>query len=127
MSYDLELIQVPLDAEQSFPVTDSAAQSALKDAIEFHDLDAVRAILLRIKGCRSGPEAAIDYMGKGLNSARLFVRSEGIHVENNCGPQELQKIYNHLLRAFPMLLIRDLQSEQLHNAESFLAWWSKPL
>lgn len=127
MSYDVRFVQVPLPAGAEFPVAGAEAQAALKSATPIRDTAGIRELLLKVEGSRPGPNDAVDYVGRGLNNARMYVRPEGIHVENNCGPRELLKIYSELGRQLPNLYIFDLQSEQLHDARSLEAWWSRPL
>ena len=127
MSYDVRFVQVSLPPGIEPPVGGAAAQEALKSATPIEDTAGVRELLLKVEGSRPGPNDAVDYVGRGLNNARLYVRREGIHVENNCGPRELLKIYSELSKQLPNLYILDLQSEQLHDARSLEAWWSRPL
>src|SRR5688572_6806433 len=120
-------MQIPVPADTSFPIDEARAQTLLKNRQKFNDLKAVRELLLKIEGCRWGPEESVDFLGRGLSYARLFVKDDMIHIENNCGAKELLKIYGELVKTFPDLLIFDLQSKQLHNAASFEQWWSRPL
>ena len=127
MGYDVQFIQVPVPSNVSFPVQAGAAAKLLAGARPFDDAEAVRTLLLGAEGCRRGPDDAIDYLGRGLSYARFSATTDAIHVENNCSPRELLKIYDRLVEVYPTLLILDLQSRQLHNPASFTEWWSKPL
>jgi len=127
VGYDIQLIQVPVPSEITFPIDESAAKEYLANPILFDDLEAVKVKLLEIDGTRPGPENSIDYFGQGLNYARFRIDKEAIHMENNCGARELLKMYHHVLKSYPTLLIYDLQSKQLHSAISFEEWWSRPL
>jgi hypothetical protein len=127
VSYDLEFIQLPLPPGLTPPVEVPPGSRLLEQRIAFDDPVAVRQFLLSIDGCRPGPGDAIDFMGRGLNSARMFVKASGIHVENNCGAGELLRLYGRLAERFHDLLILDLQSRKVYNAESFTQWWSRPL
>lgn len=127
MGYDLELVQVPVPAGASLPLEPAVADKLRAKAKPIGDADAIRAALLAVKGCRPGPEGAIDFLGAGLSYARFSFTKTAIHVENNCGPRDLLAIYEVLREICPQLLIRDLQSGQLHDAESFRQWWSRPL
>lgn len=127
MSYDVQLIQVPVPPKTSFPLDESGAKKLMKDRLKFDEPTVVRELLLKMDGCREGPDKSVDFVGRALSYARFVVKKDLIHVENNCGPKELLKIYGELLKQFPKLLILDLQSHQLHNAASFEQWWSRPL
>ena len=127
MGYDVHFIQVPTPPGICFPVAADKTDKLLAGAVPFQDLGSLRASLLKIDGCRRGSGDAIDYLGKGLSYARLVVRKDAIHVENNCSAGELIKIYKHLVEAYPPLVILDLQSRQVHDADSLMAWWSRPL
>ncbi len=127
MSYDVQFIRVPVPAKTTFPVEADRAKGLLKKAQPIGDPKAVRTGLLALEGCRAGSDKAVDFMGKGLSYARLFVKAEGVHVENNCGPRDLLKMYREIRDMCPDLLILDLQSGQLHDADSFQKWWSRPL
>ena len=127
MSYDMEFIQVTLPAGVTFPIEPQDADSFVKKPAAFEDPGKIRESLLKIDGTRPGPHESIDYLGRGLNYARFFVKRDLIHVENNCSAPELLRIYEKLVALYPELLIRDLQSRQLHNADSFQQWWSRPL
>jgi hypothetical protein len=127
MGYDVDFIRVPPDQVAALPLEGSGAQKALRSAERIADAQGVVEVLLKLPGCRPGPKGSVDFIGKGLNYARLSVRESSIHVENNCGAGELLRIYNHLLPSLPGLLIHDLQSGQLHDAASFERWWSRPL
>lgn len=127
MGYDVELIQIAVGPEAAFP---TAAEDIGRDGgahEPFASVDEVRAALLRLDGTRPGPDKTIDYLGRGLNHARFHVWLEAIHVDNNLNAAELLKIYKYLLSRYPLLLIHDLQSGQLHNAASFADWWTRPL
>lgn len=127
MSYDVQFIQVSAPKGTSFPVESKKAGQLVEKAKPFEQPDAIRKLLLEIEGTKPGPADAVDFMGRGLNYARLFVKDKAVHIENSCGAPELLKLYNKLLGAFPDLLILDLQNNQLHNADSFTEWWSRPL
>ncbi|MDM8008968.1 MAG: hypothetical protein QUV05_22745 [Phycisphaerae bacterium] len=127
MGYDIEFIQLTVPAGTRFPVEPESAARLLKKAVAFTDLEAVRASLLKLDGCRPGPKNAVDYLGRGLSYARVFPRQAAIHIENNCSAGDLLKILAHLQKDFPALLIFDMQNKQLHTAESYKAWWARPL
>ncbi len=127
MGYDIELVQMDAPPGTVFPVSGADANALVEKRKRFSDLGAIRASLLALQGCRSGPGQCVDFHGAGLNYARLFVRDDCIFVENSCGARELIKIYRHLAEILPNLLILDMQSRNLHNAESFEQWWSRPL
>jgi len=127
VGYDVQFVQIPATVKVSFPVDADRAKVLLEKAQGLEDPDAVRSALLELEGCRPGPGDAVDYLGPGLNYARLFVRNDVVHVENNCSARELLKIYGKVVALQPALLILDLQSRQLHNAESYREWWSRPL
>ncbi len=127
MGYDVEFIQLTVPPETAFPVEPRQTAMMIRKAAPFADPDAVSAALLKLEGCRPGPKGTIDYLGKGLNYARLSPRKDRIHVENNCSAADLLKIHAQLQKLYPTLLIVDLQSKQLHSAESYKAWWAKPL
>jgi hypothetical protein len=103
------------------------ASGLLANAEPFEPREAVRTTLLELDGAREGPDDTIDYVGKGLNYARLCVRKKAIHVDNSLNASELLKIYGKLSERYPSLLILDLQSRQLHSAASYADWWSRPL
>ena len=127
MGYDLEFIQVPTPPGTKFPVDEDRAADFITHALSFDDPGEVRAMLLDYDGTRQGSEDAIDYLGSGMSYARIFVRSKTLFVENNCGAKELLGLYEALAGMFPSLLIYDLQSKQLHDSDSYMAWWSRPL
>lgn len=127
MGYDVEFIQVPPAPGLTFPVEAGQAPDLLGRALPITDPAAVRETLLSVQGCRPGPGDSIDFVGRGLSYARFFIQADRIHVENNCSANELLKVHDRLSQLLPGLLIYDLQSRQLHNAESFAAWWAKPL
>lgn len=127
MGYDVELILVSVDPEQSFPVPADEARKYAAGRERFGAVEDVRALLLGLAGVRLGPEDALDYLGYGLNHARFHVRPDAIHVDNHLNATELLKVYKHLLSAYPGLLIHDLQSGQLHDAASYADWWTRPL
>ena len=127
MGYDVEFIQLTVPPETAFPVEPKQAAKLAKKATPFADPEAVKAALLKMEGCRPGPKGTIDYLGKGLSYARLSPKKEAIHVENNCSAADLLKILAQLQKLYPSLLIVDLQSRQLHTADSYKAWWAKPL
>ncbi|MHC4444218.1 MAG: hypothetical protein ACYTF1_24910 [Planctomycetota bacterium] len=127
MGYDVQFIQIPVPVDISFPVNADHMEELMSSPIVFDSLNKTKKKLLELKGTRPGPDETVDYIGNGMNYARLFVKKEIIHVENNCGAKELLNIYHHLLKVYPALLIYDLQSKQLHNAISYEEWWSRPL
>jgi hypothetical protein len=127
VGYDVEFIQVPLPPDLEPPIPAQTARSLVENAIPFEDPQAVQNELLKLEGCKAGAENTVDFLGRGLNYARLIVRDKTVHVENNCGAPELLKLYNQLAEKYPSLLIYDLQNKQLHNADSFKQWWQKPL
>jgi len=127
VSYDVQLIQVTVPAKTSFPLDEGQSKTLLKSRLKFDKPAAVRELLLKIEGCRSGPDESVDFVGRALSYARFFVKDDMIHIENNCGPKELLKIHSQLVKKYPKLFIFDLQSGQLHNAASFEQWWSRPL
>jgi hypothetical protein len=127
VGYDVEFIQVQLPPGMTFPVAGAQAEAAVKQVSPIADPVAVRDAVLNVRGCRPGPGEAIDFVGRGLSYARLLIQKDRIHVENNCSPSELIKIYEQIIELMPGLVILDLQSRQLHNAASFAAWWAKPL
>ena len=127
MGYDVEFVQIRLSSKVVFPVDAAEGKKLRARAASFNDPNAVRKALLEIPGCRPGPGEAIDYVGRGLNCARLSIRQDAIHVENNCNARELLKLHEVLTRSYPDLLLVDLQSQQLHSAASFAEWWSRPL
>ncbi|NLX12221.1 MAG: hypothetical protein GXY44_01015 [Phycisphaerales bacterium] len=127
MGYDVEFLQIPVPPGLSFPVVAETAQSLRHNAISFDDVECLRTELHNIKGCRPGPDQTVDFFGRGLNYARLTISRNRIHVENNASVPELLKIYRQLTEKYPTLVILDLQSHQLHDADSFSKWWAKPL
>jgi hypothetical protein len=127
VGYDVHFVQVAVPKDTVFPVEPKSAGRLVKKADPFADLKAVQNVLLKIEGARPGPKGAVDYLGRGLSYARLTVQKDAIHVENNCSAGDLLKIFGQLLEEYPSLLILDLQSRQLHNADSYKSWWSKPL
>ncbi len=127
MGYDVELIPVKTPPGTKFPLPADRSRTLVDGASPLADPAAVRAALLALPGTRPGPAQAVDYLGRGLSYARFEVRSRGVHVENNCGARDLLLVYDALQKLLPDLLILDLQSGELHNRESFSAWWSKPL
>jgi hypothetical protein len=127
VGYDVSFVQIAAPTGTVFPLEPKTAAKLVGKAAPFADPDAVRKTLLKIEGTRPGPKDAIDYLGRGLSYARLTVRKDAIHVENNCSAADLLKIFGQLVKEYPSLLILDLQSNQIHNASSYKAWWSKPL
>jgi len=93
----------------------------------FDDPAAVSSLILQLDGAKPALDDGIDYLGKGLSYARLFVRKDAIHVDNNLNGAELLKLYGKLNERYRQLLIFDLQSGQLHDATSYKEWWSRPL
>ena len=118
MGYDVEFIQLTVPSGTAFPVEPKLAARLLKSAASFSDPESVKASLLELEGCRPGPKGTVDYLGKGLSYARIFARKDVVHVENNCSAADLLKILGHLQKNYPKLLILDMQSRQLHTAES---------
>jgi hypothetical protein len=127
VGYDVEFIQLAVPPETAFPVEPKQAAKLVKKAAAFADPEQVKATLLKMEGCRPGPKGTVDYLGKGLSYARLSPKKDCIHVENNCSAADLLKILAQLQKLYPSLVIVDLQSRQLHTAESYKAWWAKPL
>ena len=127
MGYDVEFIQVPTPKGTKFPVDEVRAADFIANTLTFDDPGYVRELLLDYDDTRPGPEDSIDYLGSGMSYARIFVRAKAIFVENNCSAKELLGIYEELAGMFPSLLIYDLQSKQLHDSDSYLAWWNRPL
>ncbi|MGQ9649392.1 MAG: hypothetical protein ACUVXJ_04725 [Phycisphaerae bacterium] len=127
MGYDVEFVQLTVPGGTKFPVEPEATARLIRKAVPFADLQAVRASLLRLDGCRPGPKDTVDYLGRGMSYARIFPRQAAIHIENNCNAADLIRILVHLQKDFPSLLILDMQSKQLHTADSYKAWWGKPL
>ena len=127
MGYDVEFVQVTVTPEAAFPIAPALASGLLANAEAFEARKAVRTALLELDGAKEGPDDTVDYLGKGLNYARLCVRKKAIHVDNSLNASELLKIYRKLLERYPSLLILDLQSGQLHSAASYADWWSRPL
>ena len=127
MGYDVEFVQIPVDSSTTFPVAADAAGRLRKKAVLFDDPAAVSSLILQLDGAKPALDDGIDYLGKGLSYARLFVRKDGIHVDNNLNGAELLKLYGKLYERYRQLLIFDLQSGQLHDATSYKEWWSRPL
>jgi hypothetical protein len=127
VSYDVELVQLPSLEGIKFPVAKADTAKLLKKPLAFKDPKSVRELLLALSGAKAGPQDAVDYVGKGLNFARLTVKSDRVFVENNCGPRELFIIHQHLAAKFPNLVILDLQSGQVHSCKSLEEWWARPL
>ncbi len=127
MGYNVEFLQIPVPPGMTFPVSAETAKSLKSNAIPFDDLESLRSEIQQMEGCRPGPEKSVDFLGRGLNYARLTIKKNRIHVENNASVPELLKIYRQLSEKYPTLIILDLQSRQLHNADSFSKWWAKPL
>lgn len=127
MGYDLEFVQVAVDKNASFPIDAEATGALLRKPIAFKDPAVVSKALLRLEGAKPGPGGTIDYLATGLSYARFTVEKDRVHVDNNLNCAGLLKIYEKLRTELPSLLIRDLQSGQLHDAASYKAWWSKPL
>ncbi len=127
MGYDVQFIQLTVPPETTFPVEPKQAARMIKKAAPFANPEQVKAALLKMEGCRPGPEGTVDYLGKGLSYARLSPRKECIHVENNCSAADLLRIHAQLQKSYRTLLIVDLQSRQLHSTQSYKAWWAKPL
>ncbi len=127
MGYDVEFVQVAVDKDASFPIDAQATGALLRKPIAFKDAGAVSRMLLKLEGAKAGPGGTIDYLATGLSYARFTVEKDRVHVDNNLNCAELLKVYEKLRIELPALLIRDLQSGQLHDAASYRAWWSKPL
>ena len=127
MGYDIEFVQLTVPPGTKFPVEPESAVRLAKKTVPFADLQAVKTSLLNLEGCRPGPKDAVDYLGRGLSYARIFPRQAAIHIENNCSAADLLKVLAHLQKDYPTLLILDLQNKQLHTAESYKAWWARPL
>jgi hypothetical protein len=127
MGYDVDFVQLDVPPGTALPVEGASAKKLLKGRRPLTDTVAARAALLKVQGSKPGPNDAVDYVGAGLNYARLFIRPDAIHVENNCGVRELLKIYDTLKAALPGLLILDLQSGIVHDGASLQQWWARPL
>jgi hypothetical protein len=127
VGYDVDFIQIPRPSDLTFPVEPAQARELLRQAAPITEEAVVREALLKLTGCKPGPNDTIDFLGRGLSYARLSILNDRIHVENNCSANELLKVHGQLNELLPGLLIYDLQSRQLHSAESFAAWWAKPL
>lgn len=127
MGYDIELIPLKLPSETKFPVDAAAAARHVSASAVSLEPAATREILLGIAGCRPGPDDSVDYLGSGLSYARMRVKAKAIHVENNCGPKDVLKLREALEQKLGPVFILDLQSGQLHDAESYRQWWAKPL
>jgi hypothetical protein len=127
VGYDIELISLKLPAGTKFPVEPAAAAKTVSMSAATLDAGAVRDALLAIPGCKPGPEDSVDYLGSGLSYARMRIKPQAVHIENNCGAKDLLKIQAGLEKAIGPVLIRDLQSGELHSADSFAQWWAKPL
>ena len=127
MSYDIDFVQVALDKGVSCPIDAASTKKLLKKTAPFKDAAAVAKLLGGLKGAKPGPAGAIDYLAKGLSYARFTVAKDRVHVDNNLNCAEILKVYEKLKAAYPLLLIFDLQSGQLHDAASYKEWWSKPL
>lgn len=127
MGYDLEFIRLAIPANTGFPVDEKRSAGLLKSIRPFDDVQAVRKLLLGLPGAKPGPEDAIDFLGQGLSYARFVVRPEVIFIENNASARDMLTAFERVRQGHPDLVIHDLQSRQLHDAESFQAWWSRPL
>ncbi len=127
VGYDVEFVQIPVDSSTTFPVAPETARRLRNKAVPFSDPAAVSSLLLQMDGAKPALDDGIDYLGKGLSYARLFVRKDAIHVDNNLNGAELLKLYARLNERYRQLLILDLQSGQLHDAASYKEWWSRPL
>ncbi len=127
MGYDIELISLELPAGTKLPVEAGAAAKLVSKSAFALDAAAVREALLAIPGCKPGPDDGIDYLGSGLSYARMRIKPKAVHVENNCGAKDIAKIQAGLEKALGHVFIRDLQSGELHDANSFAQWWAKPL
>lgn len=126
MGYDVEFLQIDA-GDCRFPVEAATASRLVQQAMPFPDPEKVKDALLQIGGTKAGPAGSVDYLGAGLNYARLHVNAAAVRVDNNLNSKELLKIYTVLRGLCPRLLILDLQNGNLHDAESFAAWWNKPL
>jgi hypothetical protein len=127
VGYDIEFIPMKLPPDTQFPVEPAAATELISKFAVAVDNDAAREALLKIPGCKPGPDDSIDYLGAGLSHARMGLKTKAIHVENNCGAKDLLKIQAGLAERIGPVFILDLQSGQLHDAASFAQWWAKPL
>lgn len=127
MGYDIEMIPMRLPSETKFPVEPAAASKLIAQSAMAMDAKAVREALLKIPGCKPGPDDSVDYLGAGLSYARMHVKPKAVHIENNCGPKDLLKIQAGLAEVVGPMFILDLQSGQLHDSTSFAQWWAKPL
>ena len=127
MGYDVQFVQVPASPEATFPIDERTASGLLEQKHAFGDSAQLRKKLLGMEGTKPAPKDGIDFLGRGLSYARFFIRDDAIHVENNCSARDLLNIYHAILADHPSLLILDLQSRKLYDADSFLAWWNRPL
>jgi len=127
VGYNVDLIQIPPQIAADYPAEGEFAEELISKAIPFDDVETVRRILLTINGTKSSTDGGIDYLGRGLSYARIYVNVNAVHIDNNLSCEELIKIYHRLLEKYRSLAILDLQSRQLHDADSFRAWWSRPL
>ena len=127
MSYDIDFVQVTLDKDVSCPIDAVSAKTLVKKTVPFKDAAVVAKLIGGIEGAKPGPGGSIDYLAKGLSYARFTVEKDRVHVDNNLNCAEILKVYEMLKAAYPLLLIFDLQSGQLHDAASYKEWWSRPL
>jgi hypothetical protein len=127
MGYDIEFIVLKLPAGTRFPVDAAQAATLIAQAAQPLDATAVRTHLLTVPGCKAGLQDSVDYLGSGMSYARMTMKAKAIHVENNCGPKDVLKLQAALSKALGPVYILDLQSRQLHDADSFAQWWAKPL
>lgn len=127
MGYDIELISLKLPAGAKPPFEPATAASMVSKSAISLDAAAVHDALLAVPGCKPGPDNSVDYLGSGLSYARMRIKPKAIHIENNCGAKDILKIHVGLQARIGPVFILDLQSGQLHDAESFAQWWAKPL
>lgn len=127
MGYDIEFIALDPSATVKPPVDPGSAASLVTKSARKLDAAVVRETLLAVAGCKPGPDDSVDYLGAGLSYARLRLEPKAVHVENNCGAKDILKIQAALAAKIGPVFILDLQSGQLHDAESFSQWWAKPL
>lgn len=127
VGYDIEFVLLKLTQETRFAVDAAQAAGLIAQAAQPFDAAVVRNALLAVPGCKPGPQDSIDYLGSGMSYARLTVKPKSVHVENNCGLKDVIKLQSALTQALGAVFIHDLQSGQLHDADSFTQWWAKPL
>src|SRR5436190_16040303 len=83
VGYDVEFIRLPSPNGLKFPVESAEAHKLLKKPAGIGEPAEVRELLLSLAGAKPGPDDTVDYIGSGLNYARLTIKPDRIHVENN--------------------------------------------